>query len=82
MEALADGSAEGPCDLLKNLRSEPGLLVRGGVEISSFRLTLPTGMGTRRGTDEAGFVRSVDLAVDRFHHDVLRAIEDSVAGKD
>ncbi|MUN42134.1 TerD family protein [Actinomadura litoris] len=82
VEALADGSAEGPCDLLKNLRSEPGLLVRGGVEISSFRLALPTGMGTRRGTDEAGFVRSVDLAVDRFHRDVLRAIEDSVAGKD
>ncbi|MEU5990848.1 TerD family protein [Spirillospora sp. NPDC047418] len=74
VEALADGCDEGPCDLLKNLRSEPGLLVSGG-EITSFRLTLSTGMGARRGTDEAGFVRSVDVAVDRFHQQVIQAIE-------
>lgn len=75
VEALADGRDEGPCDLLKNLRSEPGLLVSGGAEITSFRLTLPTGMGSRRGTDEAGFVRSVDVAVDRFHQQVIQAVE-------
>ncbi|TDD79162.1 TerD family protein [Actinomadura rubrisoli] len=76
VEALTEGRSEGPCDLVKNLRSEPGLLVPGdGGEISSFRLTLPTGMGTKRGTDEAGFVRSVDLAVDRFHQLVLQAVE-------
>ncbi|MFC4056585.1 TerD family protein [Actinomadura syzygii] len=75
IEALAGGRAEGPCDLLKNLRSEPGLLVPGdGGEIASFRLTLPTGMGAKRGTDETGFVRSVDVAVDRFHRLVLRAV--------
>ncbi|WP_207934555.1 hypothetical protein [Actinomadura sp. KC06] len=75
VEALTDGRAEGPCDLLKNLRSEPGLLVPGGgEEITSFRLTLPTGMGAKRGTDETGFVRSVDVAVDRFHRQVLQAV--------
>ncbi|GAA1896785.1 TerD family protein [Actinomadura bangladeshensis] len=75
VEALADGRDEGPCDLLKNLRSEPGLLVSGGAEITSFRLTLSTGMGSRRGTDEAGFVRSVDVAVDRFHQQVVQAVK-------
>ncbi|CNE04117.1 General stress protein 16U [Mycobacterium tuberculosis] len=75
VEALAGGCDEGPCDLLKNLRSEPGLLVAGGAEIGSFRLTLSTGMGARRGTDEAGFVRSVDVAVDRFHQQVIQAVE-------
>lgn len=75
IEALAEGHAEGPCDLLRNLRSEPGLLVPGdGGEIAAFRLTLPTGMGAKRGTDETGFVRSVDVAVDRFHQTVLRAV--------
>ncbi|WUH97997.1 hypothetical protein OHR68_31510 [Spirillospora sp. NBC_00431] len=74
VEALPDGRAEGPCDLLRNLRSEPGLLVPGGGEIASFRLTLPTGMGAKRGTDETGFVRSVDVAVNRFHQQVLQAV--------
>ncbi|WP_344898995.1 TerD family protein [Actinomadura meridiana] len=76
LEALPDGHAEGPCDLLKNLRSEPGLLVPAdGGEITSFRLTLPSGMGAKRGTDETGFVRSVDVAVDRFHQQVLQAVK-------
>jgi stress response protein SCP2 len=75
LEALADGHAEGPCDLLRNLRTEPGLLVPAdGAEITSFRLTLPSGMGAKRGTDETGFVRSVDVAVDRFHRQVLQAV--------
>ncbi|WP_344276108.1 TerD family protein [Actinomadura napierensis] len=74
IEALGEGRDAGPCELLKNLHSEPGLLVPAdGAGIASFRLTLPTGMGTKRGTEEAGFVRSVDAAVDRFYQRVLRA---------
>ncbi|WP_033323386.1 TerD family protein [Actinomadura atramentaria] len=74
VEALPAGGASGPCDLLRNLAAEPGLLVPdGGEQIGSFRLTLPTGMGVRRGSAEAGFVRSVDHAVDRMHEHVLRA---------
>ncbi|MEV4672203.1 TerD family protein [Actinomadura sp. NPDC049382] len=75
VEALPDGRGEGPCDLLKNLRNEPGLLVPGSGDLTAFRLTLPTGMGTKRGTDETGFVRSVDAAVDRFHSEVLSVVK-------
>jgi hypothetical protein len=75
VEALSPGRSSGPCELLKNLRSEPGLLVPSGAEkIASFRLTLPTNMGTKRGTEEAGFIRSVDTAVDRFFREVLQAV--------
>lgn len=75
LEALAPGNTTGPCDLLKNLHNEPGLLVPdGAAEITSFRLTLPTSMGTKRGTEQAGFVRSVDTAIDRFHQQVLQAL--------
>ncbi|MFC6880614.1 MULTISPECIES: TerD family protein [Actinomadura] len=75
VEALPPGAATGPCDLLKNLKAEPGLLVPpDGAEIGSFRLTLATGMGVRRGTEEAGFVRSVDKALDRFYGSVVRGL--------
>ena len=76
IEALSPGQDSGPCELLKNLRPEPGLLVPSGSEkIESFRLTLPTNMGTKRGTEETGFIRSVDIAVDRFYQEVLQAVK-------
>ncbi|MDL4773170.1 TerD family protein [Actinomadura xylanilytica] len=79
VEALSPGSDTGPCDLLKNLKAEPGLLVPDGkAEIISFRLTLPTGMGTKRGTEETGFVRSVDAAMSRFH-EVLQMLKPEAA---
>ncbi|MFC7563932.1 TerD family protein [Actinomadura namibiensis] len=75
VEALGPGERTGPCELLANLVSEPGLLVpEAGAEIATFRLTLPTPMGAKRGTEESGFVRSVDMAMDRFHQRVLRAL--------
>ncbi|GAA2720204.1 hypothetical protein [Actinocorallia aurantiaca] len=47
----------GPCELLKNLRAEPDLLVfLSDSETVSFRLSLPVGMGTKRGTEETGFI--------------------------
>ncbi|WP_240810367.1 TerD family protein [Actinomadura sp. WMMA1423] len=80
VEALSPRRTTGPCDLLKNLQAEPGLLVpEGGAQITSFRLTLATGMGTKRGTEEAGFVRTVDMAMDRFHQQVLQAIKADAA---
>ncbi|MEO5876781.1 MAG: TerD family protein [Streptosporangiaceae bacterium] len=76
VEALTAGDPTGPCELLKNLRAEPGLLVPDGQgEIAVFRLTLPTGMGTKRGTEETSFIRSVDAAVDRFHREVVQALK-------
>ncbi|MBW8487467.1 TerD family protein [Actinomadura sp. PM05-2] len=80
VEALAPGHTAGPCDLLKNLTAEPGLLLPdGGEQIASFRLTLSSSMGTKRGTEEAGFVRSIDLAMDRFHQEVLQALKADTA---
>nr|WP_221481699.1 MULTISPECIES: TerD family protein [Actinomadura] len=76
VEALTPGHKTGPCELLANLTSEPGILVPGdGKQITTFRLTLPSGMGTKRGTEETGFVRSIDNAMDRFHQDVLQVLK-------
>ncbi|GAA3227651.1 TerD family protein [Actinocorallia longicatena] len=75
IEALPPGGSTGPCELLKNLRAEPGLLAQGGAEeIAAFRLTLPMSMGTRRGVEETGFIRSVDAVVDRFQEQVLAGL--------
>ncbi|QFG22887.1 TerD family protein [Actinomadura sp. WMMB 499] len=75
VEALAPGDKTGPCDLLKNLIAEPGLLVPDNAQqIHTFRLTLATGLGTKRGTEETGFVRSIDTAMDRFHQEVLQVV--------
>jgi stress response protein SCP2 len=76
VEALTPGHKTGPCDLLKNLIAEPGLLVpEDGKQIDSFRLTLATGMGTKRGIEETGFVRSIDTAMDRFHQEILQVLK-------
>jgi stress response protein SCP2 len=76
IEALAPKHKTGPCDLLKNLISEPGLLVpENAPQIATFRLTLATGLGTKRGTEETGFVRSVDTAMDRFHREILQVLK-------
>jgi len=76
IEALPQGQISGPCDLLRNLMPEPGLLVpEAPQQIESFRLTLMTGMGTKRGAEEAGFIRSVDAAIDVFYEEVLKALK-------
>lgn len=76
IEALSPGQSSGACELLSNARTEPGLLIPDeSREIASFRLTLPTSMGTKRGSEEAGFIRSVDIAIDRFVGQVLQALK-------
>ncbi|MWA05378.1 TerD family protein [Actinomadura sp. LD22] len=76
IEALTAGHNTGPCDLLKNLIAEPGLLVPDdGGQITSFRLTLASSMGTKRGIEETGFVRSIDLAMDRFYQEILLVLK-------
>ncbi|MFK0190070.1 TerD family protein [Kitasatospora sp. NPDC090308] len=76
IEALTTDGGPGPCELLRALRVEPGLLVPAdGAEIRAFRLTLPVGMGTRRGAEETGFIRSVDTVVDRFLNEVVRVLK-------
>ncbi|MFI0412420.1 hypothetical protein [Actinomadura sp. 3N508] len=76
IEALAPKQKTGPCDLLKNLLTEPGLLIPEDTpQIDTFRLTLATGLGTKRGTEEAGFVRSIDTAMDRFYQEILQVLK-------
>ncbi|WP_073496821.1 TerD family protein [Actinacidiphila paucisporea] len=76
VETLTDGQANGPRGTLERLRPEPAdLLPRDGARITGFRLSLFKGMGSRRGSAETGFIRSVDEAVDRFHATVVLALE-------
>ncbi|WP_031146193.1 hypothetical protein [Streptomyces erythrochromogenes] len=71
VQSLVEGE-NGPRGTLERLRPEPGdLLPRDGAPIAGFRLTLIKGMGNSRGNTESGFIRSVDDAVDRFHHGVV-----------
>ncbi|WP_406280539.1 TerD family protein [Embleya sp. NBC_00896] len=80
IEAVIDGAADGPCELLKALRNEPALLVpEAGQSIIGFRITLSTSMGTKRGSEETGFIRSVDAAVDRFYRDVMQVVKPAAA---
>ncbi|MET8752979.1 TerD family protein [Streptomyces sp. NPDC004667] len=71
VESLVEG-ANGPRGTLERLRPEPAdLLPKDGAQLTGFRLTLIKGTGTTRGNAESGFIRSVDDAVERFHHGVL-----------
>ncbi|MFI5662848.1 TerD family protein [Streptomyces sp. NPDC051684] len=76
IETLVDGDGGGPRGTLERLRPEPGdLLPGGGVKITGFRLSLFKGMGTQRGNTEAGFIRSVDEAVHKFHASVVTHLD-------
>lgn len=71
VETLVEGT-NGPRGTLERLRPEPAdLLPKDGAQLTGFRLTLIKGTGTTRGNAESGFIRSVDDAVERFHHGVL-----------
>ncbi|GAA0275753.1 TerD family protein [Streptomyces polychromogenes] len=71
VESLVEGGG-GPRGTLERLRPEPAdLLPKGGAQLTGFRLSLVKGTGTTRGNAESGFIRSVDEAVERFHHGVL-----------
>jgi stress response protein SCP2 len=80
VEALVGDAGSGPCELMRALRTEPGLLVpEDGAAITGFHLALATSMGTKRGAEETGFIRSVDAAVDRFYRDVMQAVKPPAA---
>ncbi|MFI6347540.1 TerD family protein [Streptomyces sp. NPDC050560] len=77
VETLIEGAeGRGPRSTLERLRPEPAdMLPRGGERIAGFRLSLFKGMGSGRGSAEAGFIRSVDHAVDRFFAGVVTHLE-------
>lgn len=67
-----EGTVGGPRGTLERLRPEPGdMLPKGGAKITGFRLSLFKSMGSQRGYTEAGFIRSVDDAVHKFHAGVV-----------
>ncbi|MGP3966482.1 TerD family protein [Streptomyces sp. 6N223] len=73
IETLVDGEAPGPRGTLERLRPEPADLLphASGSQITGFRLSLLTGMGSTRGNAESGFIRSVDDGVHRFYTTVM-----------
>lgn len=80
IESVVDGHREGPCELLRALRPEPALLVPpDGAPVAGFRLTLATSMGTKRGAEETGFIRSLDAGVDRFYREIMQTVKPASA---
>ena len=83
VETLVEGEAGGPRGTLERLRPEPGDLLPkdSSMRITGFRLSLFKGMGSGRGSAEAGFIRSVDDAVHRFHTSVVAHLEAPAPGR-
>lgn len=72
VETLVEGATGGPRGTLERLRPEPAdMLPKGDARITGFRLSLLKNMGNSRGNAEAGFIRSVDDAVQRFYTTVM-----------
>ncbi|MFI6803606.1 TerD family protein [Streptomyces luteogriseus] len=83
VETLVEGEAGGPRGTLERLRPEPGDLLPkdSSTRITGFRLSLFKGMGSGRGSAEAGFIRSVDDAVHRFHTSVVAHLDAPAPGR-
>ena len=83
VETLVEGEAGGPRGTLERLRPEPGDLLPkdSSMRITGFRLSLFKGMGSGRGSAEAGFIRSVDDAVHRFQTSVVAHLEAPAPGR-
>lgn len=63
---MAEGKGGCPCELLKNIRAEPGLPApASGEELVVFRLVLPTNLGTKRGTEKTGFTQRAEAGSER-----------------
>ncbi|MFI5530595.1 TerD family protein [Kitasatospora sp. NPDC051853] len=75
VEALVDGTPQGPSRTLSALRLVPGeLLPRHDSRPTGFRLSLYKGLPDKGGQAGATFIRSVDTAVGRFHSTVVAAL--------
>ncbi|MEU0215295.1 hypothetical protein ABZ281_09270, partial [Streptomyces sp. NPDC006265] len=83
VETLVEREAGGPRGTLERLRPEPGDLLPkdSSTRITGFRLSLFKGMGSGRGSAEAGFIRSVDDAVHRFHTSVVAHLDAPASGR-
>lgn len=80
VETLVEGAPGGPRGTLERLRPEPAdMLPKGAARITGFRLSLLKNMGSSRGNAEAGFIRSVDDAVQRFYTTVMVHLDGPVA---
>jgi stress response protein SCP2 len=79
VETVVRHRGRGACELLATVREAPEKLVREpGEEIAAFVLTGSARLGPKRGTrgstDAAGFIGSVDAAVDAFYVQVVRCL--------
>lgn len=76
VEAVFAARTETACEQLKDVRDNPTMLLPDrGVEISAFRLSLASAMGTKRSGQRGAFVPSVTSAVEAFYSSVVQPLK-------
>lgn len=70
------GRADTACERLTDIRSKPGILIPDRtLEITSFRLSRSTPMGTKRSGVRGAFVPTVLTSVATFYGSVVQALK-------
>ncbi len=76
VETVFAGRVESACEQLGDVRQNPAaLLPERGIEITGFRLTLTSTMGTKRSGVRGAFVPSVLSAVEAFYSTVVQPLK-------
>jgi hypothetical protein len=76
VESFAARARTGSIELLKNIRENPKLLVPDGDrEIRSFRVSVSSSLGAKRGRGRGAFIDSVLNTLDGFYGDVVQHIK-------
>ena len=71
IDALGAKASDNRCELLKAARTDPKLLLPEG-DLRSYRLTMTSPLGTKRGIGRGGFISSVHDAVDTFYREAVQ----------
>lgn len=75
VEVRFRGGVESTCELLKDVREEPGVLLADrSAEVASFRLTSTSPLGTKRSGLKGAFVPSVTSAVEEMYRGVVQPV--------
>jgi hypothetical protein len=75
VEARFAGRSDTACERLADVRANPSVLLPDrSAEITTFRLTLASVMGTKRSGVRGAFVPSVTSAVEAFYSSVVQSL--------
>jgi stress response protein SCP2 len=75
IEAAFARRGQTACELLKDVRSNPALLLpHASAEVRSFRIALCAPLGPKRSGQKQAFVPSVNAAVDAFYEQVVSSL--------